>query len=80
MSTNTTIGQKSNGEFTVSNQLFAESYHSVIGNQAALRVGQGSSINDFNGIVCGLGNTIQVEADVTIAGLPECRPKSGEQA
>jgi len=69
MSTNSTIGQKSNGEFTVSNQLFAESYHAIIGNQAALRVGQGSSISDFNGIVCGRGNTIQVETDVTIAGL-----------
>jgi acetyltransferase-like isoleucine patch superfamily enzyme len=69
MSTNTTVGQTSNGEFIVSNQLFAETYHTTIGNQAALRVGQGSSISDFNGIVCGLGNTIQVEADVTIAGL-----------
>ncbi len=69
MSTNTTIGQKSNGEFTVSNQLFAESHHTIIGNQAALRIGQGSSISDFNGIVYGLGNTIQVETDVTIAGL-----------
>jgi acetyltransferase-like isoleucine patch superfamily enzyme len=69
MSANTTIGQKSDGEFTVSNQLFAESYQTIIGNQAALRVGQGSSISDFNGIVCGLGNTIQVETDVTIAGL-----------
>jgi acetyltransferase-like isoleucine patch superfamily enzyme len=69
MSTNTTIEQKSNGEFAVSNQLFAESYHAIIGKEAALRVGQGSSISDFNGIVCGLGNTIQVEADVTIAGL-----------
>jgi acetyltransferase-like isoleucine patch superfamily enzyme len=69
MSTNTTIGQKSNGEFSVSNRLFAESYQTIIGNQAALRVGQGSSINDFNGIVSGLGNTIQVETDVTVAGL-----------
>jgi acetyltransferase-like isoleucine patch superfamily enzyme len=69
MSTNTMIGQKSNGEFSVSNQLFAESYRTIIGNQAALRVGPGSSISDFNGIVCGEGNTIQVEADVTIAGL-----------
>ena len=69
MSTNSTIGEKPNGEFTVSNQLFAESYHTIIGNQAALRVGQGSSISDFNGIVSGLGNTIQVETDVTIAGL-----------
>jgi len=69
MSTNSTIGEKSNGAFTVSNQLFAESYHTIIGNQAALRVGQRSSISDFNGIVCGLGNTIQVETDVTIAGL-----------
>ena len=69
MSANTTIGQKSDGEFTVSNLLFAESYQTIIGNQAALRVGQGSSISDFNGIVCGLGNTIQVETDVTIAGL-----------
>ena len=69
MSTNTAIGQKSNGEFIVSNELFPKSYHAIIGNQATLRVGQGSSISDFNGIVCGLGNTIQVEADVTIAGL-----------
>jgi acetyltransferase-like isoleucine patch superfamily enzyme len=69
MSANTTIGQGSNGEFAVSNQLCAESCHSIIGNQAALRIGQGSSITDFNGTVCGLGNTIQVETDVTIAGL-----------
>jgi acetyltransferase-like isoleucine patch superfamily enzyme len=69
MSTNTAIGQKSNGEFIVSNELFPKSYHAIIGNQATLRVGQGSSISDFNGIVCGLGNTIQVEEDVTIAGL-----------
>jgi acetyltransferase-like isoleucine patch superfamily enzyme len=69
MSTNTTIGQKSNGEFSVSDRLFAESCQTIIGNQAALRVGQGSSISDFNGIVSGLGNTIQIETDVTIAGL-----------
>jgi len=69
MSTNTTIGEKSNGEFAFSNRLFAETYHTTVGNQAALRVGQGSSISDFNGTVSGLGNTIQVEADVTIAGL-----------
>src|SRR5580704_17938675 len=69
MSTNSTIGQKSNGEFAVSNQFFAESSSTTIGNQAALRVEQGSSINDFNGIVCGTGNTIQFEADVNIAGL-----------
>jgi acetyltransferase-like isoleucine patch superfamily enzyme len=69
MSTNATIGYKSNGEFTVSNQLFAKSYHTTIGKQAALCVGEGSSITDFNGIVCGLGNTIQVEPDTTIAGL-----------
>jgi acetyltransferase-like isoleucine patch superfamily enzyme len=69
MSVNTTIVPKSNGDFTVSNQLFAESYHTIIGNQATLRVGQGSSISDFNGIICGLANTIQVEEDVTIAGL-----------
>jgi acetyltransferase-like isoleucine patch superfamily enzyme len=69
MSTKTTIGQNSNGEFTVSNQLFTESYETVIGNQATLRIGPGSSINDFNGIICGLGNTFQIETDVTIAGL-----------
>ena len=69
MSTNSTIGQKSNGEFAVSNQFFAESSSTTIGNQAALRVESGSSINDFSGIVCGTGNTIQVEADVNIAGL-----------
>ena len=32
-------------------------------------LGQRSAISDFKGSVCGLGNTIQVEADVTIAGL-----------
>ena len=69
MSTNNTIGQQSNGEFAVSDQLFAESYDTIIGNQAALRVGQRSSISNFKGIVCGLGNTIQVGADVTITGL-----------
>ena len=69
MSANTSIGQKANGEFIVSNQLFAESYRTTIGNQAAFRVEQGSSISDFNGIVYGTGNTIEVEADVTIAGL-----------
>jgi len=69
MSTNSTIGQKSNGEFAVSNQFFAESSWTTIGNQAALRVEKGSTINDFNGIVCGTGNTIQVQADVNIAGL-----------
>jgi acetyltransferase-like isoleucine patch superfamily enzyme len=69
MSTNSTTGQKSNGEFAVANRFFAESSSTTIGNQAALRVEQGSSINDFNGIVCGTGNTIQVEADVKIAGL-----------
>jgi acetyltransferase-like isoleucine patch superfamily enzyme len=69
MSTKTTSGQNSNGEFTVSNQLFAESCHTMIGNQSTLRVGPGSSINDFSGIICGLGNTIQIETGVTIAGL-----------
>jgi acetyltransferase-like isoleucine patch superfamily enzyme len=69
MSTNSTIGQKSNGEFAVLNQFFAESSSTTIGSQAVLRVEQGCRINDFNGIVCGTGNTIQVEADVHIAGL-----------
>jgi acetyltransferase-like isoleucine patch superfamily enzyme len=69
MITNTTIGERSNGDFAVSNQLFAESYNTAIGQQAALQVGPGSLISDFNGTVCGSGNTIQVESDVTIAGL-----------
>jgi acetyltransferase-like isoleucine patch superfamily enzyme len=69
MSANATVGEQSNGEFTVSNQLFANSYHTMIGKEAALRVGPGSSITNFNGIICGLGNTIQIAADVTIAGL-----------
>ena len=69
MSTNTMIGKKSNGEFTVPDQLFAESYQTIIGNQAALQIGQGSSIGTFDGIVRGQGNAIHVEPDVTIAGL-----------
>src|ERR1700676_1495256 len=69
MSTKTTIGEESNGEFTISNRFFTESYQTVLGNQAALQVGPGSSLVDFKGIVRGLGNTIQVEADVTIEGL-----------
>jgi acetyltransferase-like isoleucine patch superfamily enzyme len=67
--TNTTLGQKPNGDFAVSNRLFAESYNTEIGNQASLTVGPGSSIGDFNGTIRGLGNTIQIESDVTIAGL-----------
>jgi acetyltransferase-like isoleucine patch superfamily enzyme len=56
-------------DFAISNQLFLESYSSAVGNQAELLIGSGSTINDFNGTVCGLGNTIQIESDVTIAGL-----------
>jgi acetyltransferase-like isoleucine patch superfamily enzyme len=63
------LGQEPNGDFAVSNQSFPESYTTAIGNQAELLVGSGSTINDFKGTVCGLGNSIQIESDVTIAGL-----------
>jgi acetyltransferase-like isoleucine patch superfamily enzyme len=63
------LEQRPNGDFALSNQLFQESYTAAIGNQAELLVGPGSTISDFNGTVCGLGNTIQIESEVTIAGL-----------
>jgi acetyltransferase-like isoleucine patch superfamily enzyme len=63
------LEQRSNGDFAVANQLFPESYTTAIGNQAELLIGSRSTINDFNGTVCGSGNTIQIESDVTIAGL-----------
>jgi len=62
-------GERSNGDFAVSNQFYLESYNAAIGHQAELLIGSGSRINDFNGTVCGLGNTIEIESDVTIAGL-----------
>jgi acetyltransferase-like isoleucine patch superfamily enzyme len=56
-------------DFAISKQSFLESYSTAIGDQAELLIGSGSSINDFNGTVSGSGNTIQIESDVTIAGL-----------
>ncbi len=60
---------RSNGDFAVSNQLFLENCTTAVGNQAELLIGSGSTINDFKGSVHGLGNTIRIESDVTIAGL-----------
>jgi acetyltransferase-like isoleucine patch superfamily enzyme len=56
-------------DFAISNQLFLESYSSAVGDQAELLVGSGSRINEFTGTVSGSGNTIQIESEVTIAGL-----------
>lgn len=61
--------EKPNGDFAVSNQLFPENSTTSIGNQAELLIGSGSTIGDFNGTICGSGNTIRIESDVTIAGL-----------
>jgi acetyltransferase-like isoleucine patch superfamily enzyme len=63
------LGEKPNGDFAVPNQSFAENYTTAIGNQAKLLIGSGSTINDFNGTVSGLANTIQIDPDVTITGL-----------
>jgi acetyltransferase-like isoleucine patch superfamily enzyme len=63
------LEQKPNGDFAVSNQLFLESYTAAIGHQAQLLIEAGSTVSDLNGTVRGLGNTIQIQSDVTIAGL-----------
>jgi acetyltransferase-like isoleucine patch superfamily enzyme len=67
--TNTAPGEPPKEDFAVSNQFFQESYTAAIGNRAELLIGSRSTIHDFNGTVCGSGNTIQIESDVTIAGL-----------
>ena len=68
MSTNSTIAQKSNGAFALSNQFFAESSWTTIGNQAALGLNRDRRSTTSTEAFAERGIQFR-SSDVNIAGL-----------